>query len=93
MKAEFTLPPEFADLIVDKFIERLKPLLPDNGKQVGEDALMTVDQAAAFLNTSKEQIYQWVNNAQHGLGEFPYFKAGKLLRFSKSAILKWLESR
>ena len=79
--------------IVEAVIEQLKPLLSGNGKKTGEDALMTIDEVAVFLNTSKEQIYQWVNNAQHGLGNFPYLKAGKLLRFSKSAVLKWLESR
>lgn len=92
MKAELTLPEELVNQIVEKVIEQLKPLLSGNGKQT-DIILMTVDEVASFLNTSKEQIYQWVNNAQHGLGNFPYMKAGKLLRFSKSDILKWLENR
>jgi excisionase family DNA binding protein len=54
---------------------------------------MTINEAAKFLKTSKGQIYQWVNNAQHGLNDFPFLKAGRLLRFSKKALLKWLESR
>lgn len=99
MKAELTLPPELVDEIADKVIEKLKPLLPDsNGRE--DDKLMTIVEVAQFLNlykksgkVNREQIYQWVNNAQHGLGNFPYLKAGKLLRFSKSAVLKWLESR
>ncbi|MDA8085713.1 MAG: helix-turn-helix domain-containing protein [Nitrospiraceae bacterium] len=79
------------DLIVSRVIEAIKPLLlARNG---GEDALMTIDETAKFLKTSKAQIYQWVNNSQHGLGTFPYLKAGKLLRFSRNALLKWLEGR
>ena len=90
MKTE--LEPQDIEAIVNKVIEMLKPILSNNGKH-GEDDLITIDEAAVFLKTSKGQIYQWVNNAQHGLGNFPYLKAGKLLRFSKSAVLKWLESR
>jgi excisionase family DNA binding protein len=90
---KFELDSEDLEEIASRVVEKLKPLISGNGKQAGEDALITIDEAAAFLKTSKEQIYQWVNNARHGLGNFPYLKAGKLLRFSKSAVLKWLESR
>jgi excisionase family DNA binding protein len=86
------LEPQDIEVIAQRVLELLKPHLSRNG-QHGEDVLITIDEAAAFLKTSKEQIYQWVNNAQHGLGNFPYLKAGKLLRFSKNAVLKWLESR
>lgn len=85
--------PEAYQAIAEMVIDRLRPFLSGNGKSAGEDALMTIDETAAFLKTSKAQIYQWVNNSQHGLGNFPYYKAGKLLRFSKKAIIKWLESR
>jgi excisionase family DNA binding protein len=89
-----SLEPEDIKAIATAVTEILKPLLPgNNGKADEPHNLMTVDEAAAFLKTSKEQIYQWVNNAQHELGDFPYLKAGKLLRFSKKAILKWLETR
>jgi excisionase family DNA binding protein len=93
LKADLTLPAELVDLIADKVIERLKPIIGRNSKHDAEDTLMTIDETAEFLKTSKGQIYQWVNSSQHGLGDFPYLKAGKLLRFSKSAILKWLENR
>ena len=91
MKTEFE--PSDLELIAEKIAERLKPLMSSNGKDAEQDALMTIDEIATFLKTTKGQVYQWVNNSQHGLGDFPYLKAGKLLRFSKSAILKWLESR
>jgi len=86
-----TLEPEDIQAIAAAVTEMLKPILSGNGKH--DDTLMTIDETANFLKTSKAQIYQWVNNSQHGLGNFPYYKAGKLLRFSKKTILKWLESR
>lgn len=79
------------EAIAVKVSEYLKPLLACS--QQLPDELLTIDEVAKFLKTSKNQIYQWVNQSQHGLGNFPYFKAGKLLRFSKNAILKWLETR
>ncbi len=72
--------------------EMLKPMLSGNGKHEADDTLMTLEEAAHFLRTSKGQVYQWVNNSQHGLGNFPYHKAGKLLRFSKAEILEWTKS-
>jgi hypothetical protein len=92
--------PDVYEVITAMLFERLLPLLSSNGTSAGDDTLMTVDETAKFLNlykkdgkVNREQIYQWVNNAQHGLGDFPYLKAGKLLRFSRKAILNWLESR
>ena len=85
MKTE--LEPQDIEAIANKVIEMLKPILSNNGKH-GEDALITIDEAAAFLKTSKEQIYQWVNNAQHGLGNFPYLKAGKTVKILKKCSPK-----
>jgi excisionase family DNA binding protein len=67
-------------------------LLERDSNQTDEDELLTPDEAAQFLKTSRAQIYQWVNQSQHGLGQFPYYKSGKLLRFSKNEIMKWLKS-
>jgi excisionase family DNA binding protein len=92
MKAELTLPSEFVDSIADRVIEKLKPMLSGNGTHE-IDTLMTIEETAQFLKTSKGQIYQWTNNSAHGLNDVPFLKAGRLLRFSKKAILKWLESR
>jgi excisionase family DNA binding protein len=70
----------------------LKPFFAKNGDQDQEDEILTIEQAAQFLKTTKAQVYQWVNNSRHGLGDFPYLKAGRLLRFSKKAIIRWLEA-
>lgn len=95
-----TLEPEDIQAIAGAVMELIRPLLAGNGKAEAPDTIMTIDEAAIFLNLYKKdkkpniaQIYQWVNNSQHGLSDFPYMKAGKLLRFSKKALLKWLESR
>jgi excisionase family DNA binding protein len=85
------LEPQDIEAIAQRVIEKLKPLVAGNGRHE-IDTLMTVDGVAQFLHTSKGQVYQWVNNSQHGLGSFPYHKAGKLLRFSKEEILTWMKS-
>lgn len=88
-----TLEPEDIQAIAGAVAELIRPMLSRNGNEKAEDRLLTIDEVAAFLKTSKAQIYQWVNNSQHGLSDFPFMKAGKLLRFSKKALLKWLERR
>ena len=47
---------------------------------------MTVSGLAEWLNVSKAQVY---NLMQDGL---PYYKVGDR-RFSREAVLKWLEGR
>ena len=81
------------EAIAQRVAEMLKPMLAGNGKAAVEDDLMTLDETAKFLKVSKGQIYQWVNNAQHGLRPFPHHKAGKLLRFSKAEILEWMNTK
>ena len=94
MKAE--LEAQDIESIANRVAELLKPMLSNNGRHEGEDELMTIDETVIFLKLKekgKGQIYQWVNNSKHGLGNFPYLKAGRRLRFSKKALLKWLERR
>ena len=79
------------EAIAAKVAEHIKPLLKDKNKV--EDTLLTVTEAASLLKTSKEQIYQWTNLSQHGLSDFPYLKAGRLLRFSRIELLGWLKNR
>ena len=86
MKTE--LEPQDIEAIADKVIEKLRPLLLNNGK--AEDVIMTIDETAGFLKTSKGQLYQRVNNAKHGLKPFPYLKSGKRLMFSKQCLIAWM---
>lgn len=51
------------------------------------DKLLTVDQAAEFLNLSKPTIYSKVNRR-----ELPVMKRGKRLYFSKNELLDYLKA-
>jgi excisionase family DNA binding protein len=86
---------EDVEKIAQRVAELLKPLLLDHPRARSEcegEEFLSVEEAAALLKTTKAQIYQWVNNAQHGLGDFPFLKAGRLLRFSKNALIKWIST-
>jgi excisionase family DNA binding protein len=87
MRVDFDL--RDIDCIAEKVLELLKPYLAQI-PQPDMDELLTVEQAARLLGKSRGQIYQWVNNAQHGLGDFPYGKAGRSLRFSKRELMAWI---
>ncbi len=72
------------DTIVEKVIERLKPLL-SNSHDSKDGELMDVKGLAAYLNVNK----QWVYEKTH-LGAIPYYKVGKYPRYRKSKIDEWL---
>ena len=76
------------DQIADRVIEKLLPYLKDRCQ---EDEVLSVSQVAALLGKTRGGIYQLVNNASHGLSDFPYQKAGRLLRFSKIDVLNWMK--
>ena len=63
-------------------IEKLKPLLT---KKNEEDVIFDVKGLAEYLKVEESWVYKQVS-----LGTLPYFKAGKYIRFSKSAIEKWI---
>jgi len=86
------LEPQDIELIAQRVVELLRPLLSSNGKNE-DDELLDVKQASKLLGTSKEQIYQWVSNAKYGLKPFPFLKSGKRLRFSKNNLMKWMNDR
>ena len=89
MKSE--LEQQDIEAIAQRVIEVLKPILACNNKE--EVEILDINEASAFLKTSKGQIYQWVSNSKYGIGNFPFQKAGKQLRFSKKKLIEWLESR
>lgn len=86
MKAEITLPPELAASIAAAVAEALKPHL--SARKATEDPILDPDQLAAYLNVTKGWIYESASQSA-----IPYFKAGKFLRFRKSAIDKWIEGQ
>jgi len=72
------------DTIVEKVVERLKPLL-SNSHDSEDDELMDVKGLAGYLNVNK----QWVYEKTH-MGIIPYYKVGKYPRYRKSKIDAWL---
>lgn len=85
MKAELTLPPELVELIADKIIEKLKPLILNNDRPQGEDRIFTVGQLSEYIGLSKQWIY---NNKK----EDPHFNRRRKPLFRKSEINRWLET-
>ena len=49
--------------------------------------ILNIDEAAAFLKTSKPTFYRWL-----GKGKIKGFKAGREWRFYRSDLVEFLES-
>lgn len=52
-----------------------------------EKEVMTMEEASEFLRISRETLRKMIRE-----GKIPARKAGREWRFSRQAILKWLES-
>jgi excisionase family DNA binding protein len=53
-----------------------------------KETLMSVKEVAAFTKVNTSVIYN-----KCAAGEIPFFKVGKLYKFKKEDILRWLESK
>ena len=84
MKTEF----EQTDIhaIASAVAEIIKPLRARNIKQESVDAILDAQGLADYLQLDISWIHRQVQ-----LKTIPYFKAGKYLRFRKSAIDKWID--
>ena len=82
MKTE--LEPQDIEAIADKVIEKLKPLIADNGRHK-EDVIFDVPGLAKYLKVSTKWIYERTQ-----FKEIPYQKIKGLLRFRKKDIDRWL---
>ena len=83
-----TLDNEDLKLIAKDVAEELKPLLKKNTKIKNSDTVFDVKSLAEYLKVKDTWIYNKV-----GLKTIPYFKCGKYLRFKKSNIDKWIDSK
>ena len=72
--------------IVEKVVERLKPLLNNSHKPKG-DELMDVQGLAGYLKVKESWVYEKIHNRQ-----IPFYKAGKFPRFRKKYIDIWLKN-
>ena len=86
MKIE--LEPQDIQAIADQVIQNLKPLLVNSPRSREPDTLLDVVQLSTYLNVSRSWIYERIRG-----NEIPYTKLGKFLRFKKSEIDRWAESK
>ena len=88
MKAELNLPQELVDQIVGQIIDKLKPMLSSNRKSDSSDRIFNKKELADYLGVDVSWIDKKVST-----NEIPYSKFGKYVRFKKSLIDKWIESK
>lgn len=62
-------------------VKRIEALLTKKGVTVEESDILTVAQACQYLNISKSCMYK-----KTSLGDIPFIKYGKYLRFEKKAL-------
>ncbi len=72
--------------IVEKVVERLKPLLNKSQDPKG-DELMDVKALASYLKVKESWVYEKIHKR-----EIPYHKAGKFPRFRRKHIDIWLRN-
>jgi len=54
--------------------------------EIVKDPLLNVKQAATFLSTTPDQIYQWVHKSV-----IPYIKLGRAVRFSQTQLDEYIK--
>lgn len=86
MTIQADMPNELIDRIVDKVIDRLRPLLSGTPKEA--DTILDVKGLADYLKTTEA----WVRD-QARSGNIPCFKSGKYWKFHKRQIDKLYQSR
>jgi excisionase family DNA binding protein len=72
--------------IVEKVVERLKPLLRQNSKS-NDRELLTVNELVNYLKVKKSTIYDKVHTKS-----IPFLKNGNSLRFRRKHIDLWLQN-
>jgi excisionase family DNA binding protein len=74
---------------LEKFTLRMYDLLKSKEKEktADEDDIIDVKTAAKILGLSPATVYGKTHR-----NEIPFFKRGKKLRFSKSALIEWLKA-
>ena len=52
------------------------------------EKLLTAKQVSELLEVKVSTVYDWVSR-----GAIPYVKLGRLIRFKKTELFRWVESR
>jgi excisionase family DNA binding protein len=74
------------DTIVDKVVEKLKPLLSNSHDSI-DDELMDVKGLAKYLKVKESWVYEKIHTKR-----IPFLKAGRFPRFRRDSIDKWLQN-
>jgi excisionase family DNA binding protein len=69
--------------IVKEVVEQLTPLIKNTNDSVDNDP-MTVEEVAKYLKVTKSFVYEKIHKK-----EIPFYKVGRLPRFSKKHIDLW----
>lgn len=79
--------PQAVSKLLNEVIE-IKRLLVEQTKQqpIEQDRLLTIQQAAEFLNLAVPTLYSYVHNSH-----IPVSKRGKRLYFSRQELLQWVK--
>jgi excisionase family DNA binding protein len=81
MSAALQIPRERAPL------DATPPIRPANDEQPTVADVLDVDDVAALLRIGRNTIYDLV-----GRNEIPHRRCGKQIRFSRTAVMRWLDS-
>lgn len=65
----------------------LPPQRPANDEQPATEAVLDVEDVACLLRVGRNTVYELV-----GRNEIPHRRLGKQIRFSRAAIMRWLDS-
>jgi excisionase family DNA binding protein len=76
------------EAIASRVAEILKPLLANSPRSKEREIFFDVVQLSEYLNVSRSWIYERIRG-----NTIPYTKLGKFLRFKKSEIDGWAESK
>lgn len=60
---------------------------PGEAAQAPQDEFFTVDEAAAFLKTSRSSLYRHIDEGKVG----GWFLLGDEIRFSRTLLIRWAE--
>jgi excisionase family DNA binding protein len=72
---------------IETLLLDIKHARKEQGEQPEADQLLTIQQAAEFLNLSVPTLYTKVHNA-----EIPVYKKTKRLYFSKQELTDWIKA-
>jgi len=72
--------------VLRKVLAERQPGLEQTTTPIQLKELLTIEEAAIFLNLAKPTIYSLTSRR-----ELPFFKTGKKLYFKRSELLSWIE--